>query len=445
MAPCTSSPPIEGVVEDVTEIVLNLKKVLLKAHTRDPQTLMLSANKEGAVTAADIQLNQNIELVNPDQHICTLDKKKKFEMELEVKVGRGFLPGDENKKPNQAIGVIAIDSLFSPVTRVRYAVENARVGQRTDYDRLVLEVWTDGRISPDDALTQASAILQHHLDVFVGYDKTAVEFEEVVDKQDEEKTKLKKLLNMSVNEIELSVRAANCLNNANITTVGQLAMKTESEMLKYRNFGKKSLNEIKEKLQALGLTLGHELRNGTAGRAEGRSGARGPLTAGRDAPPRVRSAAKVILCDILNRTAKLGRTGQHRNAMLANLVCSLIKHKRVTTTLAKAKAARPVAEKMVTLGKAGTLHDRRIAAARLHQEDAVKILFNEIAPAQKTRNGGYTRIVRLHERQGDAAQLAILEFVDLPAAAEAAPESAPAAETKPAPEKTEGKAAEAKA
>jgi DNA-directed RNA polymerase subunit alpha len=247
---------VEGVVEDVTDIVLNLKKVLFKAHTRDPQTLLLSANKEGEVTAADIQLNQNVELVNPTQHICTLDKKKKFEMELEVKVGRGFMPGDENKKPNQAIGVVAIDSLFSPVTRVRYFVESARVGQRTDYDRLVLEVWTDGRISPDDALTQASAILAHHLDVFVGYDKSAVEFEEVVDKQDEEKSKLKKLLNMSVNEIELSVRAANCLNNANITTVGQLAMKTESEMLKYRNFGKKSLNEIKDKLTALGLALG---------------------------------------------------------------------------------------------------------------------------------------------------------------------------------------------
>jgi DNA-directed RNA polymerase subunit alpha len=235
---------------------LNLKKVLFKTHSRDPQTLLLSVNKEGEVTAADIQLNQNVELVNPTQHICTLDKKKKFEMELEVKTGRGFLPGDENKKPNQAIGVVAIDSLFSPVTRVRYAVENARVGQRTDYDRLVLEISTDGRISPDDALTQASAILQHHLDVFVGYDKNAVEFEEVVDKQDEERMKLKKLLNMSVNEIELSVRAANCLNNANITTVGQLAMKSEQEMLKYRNFGKKSLNEIKEKLAGLGLTLG---------------------------------------------------------------------------------------------------------------------------------------------------------------------------------------------
>src|SRR5216117_2056657 len=247
---------VDGVVEDVTNLVLNLKKILFRAHSREPQVLLLSANKDGEVTAGDIQLNQNLELVNPKQLICTLDKKKKFEMELEVKVGRGFLPGDENKKPDQAIGVIAIDSLFSPVTRVRYAVENARVGQRTDYDRLIVEIWTDSRISPDDALTQASAILQHHLDVFVGYDKNAVEFEEVADKQDEEKTKLKKLLNMSVNEIELSVRAANCLNNANITTVGQLALKSEAEMLKYRNFGKKSLNEIKDKLTALGLGLG---------------------------------------------------------------------------------------------------------------------------------------------------------------------------------------------
>lgn len=253
---------IEGVVEDMTDIVLNLKKVKFKAHSRDEQTLLLSVNKEGVVTAGDIQLNQNIELVNPDQHICTIDKKKKFEMELTVRVGRGYCQNDENKKPGQAIGVVAIDSLFSPVTRVRYAVEAARVGNRTDYDRLILEIWTDGRISPDDALTQSSAILAHHLDVFVGYDKNAIEFEEAADKQDEEKSKMKKLLNMSVNEIELSVRAANCLNNANITTVGQLAMKSEQEMLKYRNFGKKSLNEIKDKLTALGLALGMNFEPG---------------------------------------------------------------------------------------------------------------------------------------------------------------------------------------
>jgi DNA-directed RNA polymerase subunit alpha len=253
---------IDGVVEDVTDIVLNLKKILFKAHTRETQTLLLSTSKEGAVTAADIQLNQNLELVNPTQHICTLDRKRKFEMELEVKVGRGFCPGDENKKPDQPIGVIPIDSLFSPVSRVRYLVEDARVGQRTDYDRLIIEIWTDGRVSPDDALTQASAILQHHLDVFVGYDKNAVQFEEEETRQDDERSKLRKLLNMSVNEIELSVRAANCLNNANITTVGQLAMKSEAEMLKYRNFGKKSLNEIKDKLAALGLSLGMNLDPG---------------------------------------------------------------------------------------------------------------------------------------------------------------------------------------
>ena len=247
---------VDGVVEDVTDIVLNLKKIKFKCHSREPQVLLLSVSKEGAITAGEIQLNQNVELVNPTQLICTLDRKKKLEMEFEIKVGRGFCPGDENKKSDQAIGVIAIDSLFSPVSRVRYSVEAARVGQRTDYDKLNLEVWTDGRLSPDDALTQASAILQHHLDVFVGYDKNAIEFEEEIKPQDDEKSKLKKLLNMSVNEIELSVRAANCLNNANITSVGQLAMKTEQEMLKYRNFGKKSLNEIKEKLSGLGLALG---------------------------------------------------------------------------------------------------------------------------------------------------------------------------------------------
>ena len=253
---------IDGVTEDVTDIVLNLKRIKFKAHTRDEQVLLLSVNKEGLVTAADIQVNPNLELVNPTQPICTLDKKKKFEMELTVKVGRGFCPSDENKKLGQAIGIVAIDSLFSPVTRVRYLVEAARVGNRTDYDRLVLEIWTDGRITPDDALTQASAILAHHLDVFVAYDKNAVEFEEAADKQDDEKAKLKKLLNMSVNEIELSVRAANCLNNANITTVGQLALKTEQEMLKYRNFGKKSLNEIKEKLSSLNLSLGMNFEPG---------------------------------------------------------------------------------------------------------------------------------------------------------------------------------------
>lgn len=247
---------VDGIVEDVTDIILNLKQVKLIFHNRDPQTLFLSVYKQGIVTAGDITENQNVKVVNPEQPICTIDKKRKFEIEMEARVGRGFCSGDENKKPGQAIGVIVIDSIFSPVSRVKYTVESARVGQRTDYDRLILEIWTDGRISPDDALTQASMILQKHLDVFAGYDKNILEFEDVEEQRNDERERKENLYNMSVNEIELSVRAANCLNNANITTVGELATRSEAEMLKYRNFGKKSLNEIKEKLQSFGLKLG---------------------------------------------------------------------------------------------------------------------------------------------------------------------------------------------
>jgi DNA-directed RNA polymerase subunit alpha len=247
---------IDGVVEDVTDIVLNLKKVLLISTKRETINLLVKVNKAGSVSAADIQADANITVVNPDQPICTLDSKRSFEAEIEIKTGRGYYPGDQNKKEEQAIGVIPIDSLFSPVKLVKYAVENTRVGQITDYDKLILEVWTDGRITPDDALKQAASILKHHLDVFDRVSEEQFDFESQQSEVSEEQNKLRKLLNMSVNEIELSVRAANCLNNANITTVGELAMKTEQEMLKYRNFGKKSLNEIKEKLEALGLSLG---------------------------------------------------------------------------------------------------------------------------------------------------------------------------------------------
>ena len=253
---------LPNTVEDVTDIVLNLKKIKFKANDHEIRNLSITVNREGPVTAADIADSAQCEVLNKDQIICTLDKKQKFEADLEVKVGRGFATGEENKRPDRAIGVIPIDSIFSPVRRVKYAVENTRVGQRTDYDKLILEIWTDGRLTPDEALLQASAILRHHLDVFVDYDENAVEFDETPEAVSQENTRLKKLLNMSVNEIELSVRAANCLNNANITTVGQLAQKTEAEMLKYRNFGKKSLNEIKDKLQQLGLGLGQKFEPG---------------------------------------------------------------------------------------------------------------------------------------------------------------------------------------
>ncbi len=250
---------VDGVVEDVTDIVLNLKKILFKAGKRDVFKVQIDVDREGDVTAKDIQLVSDLSIVNPEQIICTLDRKRRFCAELEVKVGRSWSSSEENKNDDQSIGVIPVDSLFSPVRLVKYSVENTRVGQMTDYDKLILEVWTDGRITPDEALKESGAILRHHLDIFNEVAGQSVEFETEGKEVSEEQNRLRKLLNMSVNEIELSVRAANCLNNANITSVGELAMKSEQEMLKYRNFGKKSLNEIKAKLEQLGLSLGMKL------------------------------------------------------------------------------------------------------------------------------------------------------------------------------------------
>jgi DNA-directed RNA polymerase subunit alpha len=247
---------VENIVEDVTDIVLNLKKVRLKTFVREPGRITLKIKGPCEVTAGDIETDGSVEILNPDHHIATLSEGGVLDMEMEVRVGRGFCPAEFNKGVDDEIGLIAIDSVFSPVSRVNFSIEDIRVGQRTDYDKLILEVWTDGRVAPDEALTMAAAILRHHLDVFVNYDQDIVEFEETEKKIDAEREDLRRKLKMSVNEIELSVRAANCLNNANITTVGELAQKTENDMLKYRNFGKKSLNEIKAKLIDLGLGLG---------------------------------------------------------------------------------------------------------------------------------------------------------------------------------------------
>ncbi len=248
---------LPGVVEDVTEIILNLKKIKFIHHGKEPRTLSLHVTKQGVVTAGDIQEDHIYTVVNKDQVICHLDQSTIFDCDFEVNVGRGFYTADDNNEKDRPIGVIPIDSIFSPVTRVKYAVDNARVGQMTEFDKLILDVWTDGRLTPGDAMLQAASILRHHLDVFVEGDSRSVTFDKANDGETDANTaQLRKLLSMSVNEIELSVRAANCLNNANITTVGELAMKTESEMLKYRNFGKKSLNEIKEKLVQYGLSLG---------------------------------------------------------------------------------------------------------------------------------------------------------------------------------------------
>lgn len=250
---------IDGVKEDLTEIVLNLKKVLLVAHTRDPIKLIIDVEKEGQITVGDMSGNAAISFVDPSQVICSLDKKKRFYGEFEVQVGRGYCSAEDNKRQEQIIGEIAVDSLFSPVTLVNYRAENTRVGQMTDYDKLVLEVHTDGRITPDEALKEAVSILKHHFNVFDESSELEHEFDTSVKEVNDEKNRLSKLLDMSVNEIELSVRAANCLNNAGITTVRELVGKTEAMMLKFRNFGKKSLNEIKAKLEQLGLSLGMKI------------------------------------------------------------------------------------------------------------------------------------------------------------------------------------------
>ena len=249
---------LQGVAEDVTDIILNLKRVLIKSYNREPRILHLHRKGPCTVTAGDFEADANVQILNPDLQIATVDVDGDLEMEVEVKTGRGFYPADWNKDAQQIIGRIPIDSIFSPVTRVNFSVENTRVGQRTDYEKLVIEIWTDGRVTPDDALKTGAAIMRHHLDVFVDYSDDVVEFEDNAVTADAEREKLRHILNMSVNEIELSVRAANCLNNANITTVGELASKTEADMLKYRNFGKKSLNEIKDKLQEFGLCLGYK-------------------------------------------------------------------------------------------------------------------------------------------------------------------------------------------
>lgn len=250
---------VKGVVEDVAHIILNLKQVIIKSHTREPKKAEIRVNKAGVITAADIVVDNTMEIINTDLVICTLDEDIDLSMEFFIETGRGFRPADNNKKDSYPIGTIAIDSLFSPVTKVNYDVEETRVGQVINYDRLILEVTTDGRFSPEEAVKQSAGILQNHLDVFVKYEDNYVEFEqkgEETSDEDDEKGSLKKLLNMPITEIELSVRAANCINSAEIKTISELVRRTESELLKYRNFGKKSLNEIKAIIETMGLYLG---------------------------------------------------------------------------------------------------------------------------------------------------------------------------------------------
>lgn len=253
---------IPGVKEDVTEIILNLKKVRFKMYTDGPETIFLKAVEEGIVTAKEIEGNANIEVLNPDQPIATLNPGAKIEIMLEINKGRGYVVAERHKKEHEDIGLIPIDAIFTPVYKVTYTVENARVGQITDYDRLIMEIWTDGSVTPEDALAYSAKILRDSIDIFMRFEEpeTPVITQEENQILEEEKVKkLKELLGQSVDIIELSIRAQNCLRVAKIKTIGELVQRKEQELLKVKNFGKKSLNEIVKKLKEIGLSLGMEI------------------------------------------------------------------------------------------------------------------------------------------------------------------------------------------
>lgn len=249
---------IPGVLDDVTDITLNLKEIKLKLIDVEEAMIYLRKEGEGEAKAGDIDTRGLVEILNPDQHIATLNKGAVLEMEMVVKSGKGYVPSERNKTKDQPIGVIALDALFSPIEKVNYIVTNARVGQVTDYDKLTLDVWTDGSVLPEDAVACAAKILKEYMSPFINFEEEVEPVEEEELRRDE---KLNENLFRSVSELELSVRSSNCLKNANITLIGELVQKTEPEMLKTKNFGRKSLNEIKAILEDMGLSLGMKLDN----------------------------------------------------------------------------------------------------------------------------------------------------------------------------------------
>ncbi|MBI5145260.1 MAG: DNA-directed RNA polymerase subunit alpha [Candidatus Omnitrophica bacterium] len=250
---------IPGVVEDIPEIILNIKTLVLNSHSKIPKTIYIKEEKKGEVLAKDIQSDETIEIVTPDLHIATLTKDTKFHLEMEVARGRGYVPAELNKKEEHAVGVVAIDSVFTPVKKVNFYVENTRVGQRTDYDKLILEIWTNGAITPKDALLYASNILQRHLDIFVNFGQLPEEIEEEELEMTKEEIATYEKLRLPLSELELSVRSSNCLREANIKSIADLVKKSEEELLGYKNFGKKSLTEIKDLLTAMALSLGMQV------------------------------------------------------------------------------------------------------------------------------------------------------------------------------------------
>jgi DNA-directed RNA polymerase subunit alpha len=258
---------IPGTKEDMTEIILNLKEVRLKLHTEGPKTIRVKAEGPKVLKAGDILTGDAVEILNPDHYIATLSRDAKLSMEMVVKMGRGYVPAERNKEENQPIGTIPMDAIFSPIKKVNYTVTNARVGQITDYDKLTLEVWTDGSLNPEEATAHSAKILKDQLSIFITFEEEEEETE-TYHPEDEEKEGVNENLMRSVDELELSVRSANCLKHANIKLIGDLVQKTEAEILATKNFGRKSLNEIKDILAEMGLSLGMKLDNWPPNKSE---------------------------------------------------------------------------------------------------------------------------------------------------------------------------------
>ncbi len=251
---------LPGIIEDVTDIILNLKEVQIKLDIDTPPELRLKADKAGPVRAGDITCPTGVTILNPDQHVCTLAEGGTVDIEMRLGTGTGYVPAERHKSEEDPIDLIATDAIFSPVRRVNYRVTNARVGQRTDYDKLVMEVWTNGAVRPDDALAYAAKVLKEQLQIFINFEETDEE-PYLAEEKPEEAAPLNENLYRTVDELELSVRSANCLQNADIRYIGELVQKTEAEMLKTKNFGRKSLKEIKEVLAEMGLSLGMKVEH----------------------------------------------------------------------------------------------------------------------------------------------------------------------------------------
>src|SRR5512146_1818979 len=393
---------VPGVKEDVTDIILNLKDLVVRMHTdADEVEAPLVATGPGEVKAKDIDLPSGVEILNPDAPIATLEKKTKLEVYLTIGRGRGYSPAEENKSDEQPIGVIPIDSIFSPIRRTSYSVATARVGQRTDFDKLTLELETDGSIEPAAALREASEILIKTLAIFTDAERV----EELTAREaiaaplaggdglsavgggdglgSAASNGLDEIL---IEELELGVRSYNCLKRAGVQTVGDLVRKTRSELNAIPNLGPKSIDEVIETLQSRGLDL-------QADGGSGESEPRNPMRHGK-------------------KRNKLSRNAAHRESLLSNLSKQLIEHERIKTSQAKAKAVKPEVEQLITLAKRGDLHARRQALATLHNDKfIVHKLFEEVAPRYVERPGGYTRIVKLGPRRSDSTEMVYLELV----------------------------------